>query len=145
MSGAAEELRALHEIERVKLSYFRLVDEKRWTEVRALFADGARIDAVSGEPGDPDEFVHSLTCLAPAAVKTVHMPAPPELKLTAPDRATGRWLTWFSTEVPGEDGKPEVAEGLRRYEDEYARGDDGVWRIVEMRISPAPSLRIEGR
>jgi len=137
----AARLAALEDIEaikRLKASYFRLVDAKRWPEVKSLFSPDAEIAATAGESGSVEGFVASLEALT-AGVTTFHAGHMPEIDLWSAGRARGRWAMTFHMQWEQE-GVVRGRQGYRLYEDEYTRSEsDGRWRISRMQITAIPA------
>ena len=125
------DLIAVEEISRLKYRYLRCLDLKRWDD----FADTLTVDATAdyGTPvyGEPLRMAGRAQIagfmrrkLGPEII-TVHQASQPEIDVDG-DAATGTWClqdTVIATE------HQVVIQGAAFYEDRYARGDDGVWRI----------------
>ncbi len=147
------DLAALEEIRRVKYRYLRCVDLKLWDEIADVFTPGATANYGTPAMGKPlnlagrDEIVAFLRKNLGPGITTVHFASQPEIDIDG-DTATGTWCfedTVIATEYR------VVIKGAAFYEDRYARGDDGRWRIshtgyvrtYEMTLSldDLPSLR----
>ncbi len=122
-------------IKRLKARYFRCIDTKDWTGLRAILIDDVDIDvqAVSGRRySGADAFVASVERTLGDAV-SVHHGHMPEIELVAPDEATGIWAMedelWFAPGSP-----VEYLHGYGHYHETYRRGADGLWRIAALRL-----------
>ena len=147
------DLAALEEIRRVKYRYLRCVDLKLWDEIGDVFTAGATVDygtRALGEPirlrGRAEIVVFLRKSLGPGIV-TVHFASQPEIDVDG-DTARGTWSfedTVIATEYR------VLIKGAAFYEDRYARGEDGGWRIshtgyvrtyeVMMSLDDVPSLK----
>jgi SnoaL-like domain len=147
------DLAALEEIRRVKYRYLRCVDLKLWDEIGEVFTADATVDYGTRALGKPiklagrDEIVAFLRDSLGPSIVTVHVASQPEIDIDG-DVATGIWSfkdTVIATEYR------VVIEGAAFYEDRYARGGDGRWRIshtgyvrtyeVMMSLDDVPSLK----
>jgi SnoaL-like protein len=122
---------ALEEIRRVKYRYLRCVDLKLWDEIADVFTPEATADYGTPSYGRPlklasrDEIVGFLRESLGPEIITLHAAGQPEIDIDG-DTATGTWRfedTVIATEYR------VVITGAAFYEDRYARGDDGRWRI----------------
>jgi ketosteroid isomerase-like protein len=118
-----ERLTALRAIEDVVGRYCILFDDQDWDALEGLWTDDAAF-VVDGEAfeGRPAVLDFLRTCL-PAGYRSKHLISPPVIDLAADDR-TARARTdvaWIAQNF-------EVAI-VARYDDAFACGDDGVWRI----------------
>jgi hypothetical protein len=147
------DLVALEEIRRVKYRYLRCVDLKLWDEIGETFTADATADYGTPALGKPlqlkgrDEIVTFLRDSLGPDIITVHFASQPEIDIDG-DTATGTWCfedTVIATEYR------VVIKGSAFYEDRYARGDDGRWRIAHtgyvrtyeatMSLDDLPSLK----
>jgi hypothetical protein len=147
------DLAALEEIRRVKYRYLRCVDLKLWDEITEVFTEDATVDYGTRALGKPiklagrDEIVAFLRDSLGPGIITVHFASQPEIDVDG-DAATGTWSfkdTVIATEFN------VLIEGAAFYEDRYARGTDGQWRIahtgyvrtyeVMMSLADVPSLK----
>ncbi len=147
------DLAALEEIRRVKYRYLRCVDLKLWDEIAEVFTADATVDYGTRALGEPiqltgrDEIVAFLRKSLGPGIVTVHFASQPEIDVHG-DTATGTWSfedTVIATEFR------TLIKGAAFYEDRYARGEDGRWRIshtgyvrtyeVMMSLDDAPSLK----
>ncbi len=126
------DLVALEEIRRVKYSYLRCVDLKRWEEMAEVFTADATADYGSPATGKPlkfgsrDEIITFLRDNLGPGIITLHAAGQPEIDIDA-DTATGRWR--FEDTVVVTEFRLLI-KGAAFYEDRYARGEDGRWRIA---------------
>jgi len=126
------DLVALEEIRRVKYRYLRCVDLKRWEEMAEVFTADATADYGSPATGKPlkfgsrDEIITFLRDNLGPGIITLHAAGQPEIDIDA-DTATGRWR--FEDTVVVTEFRLLI-KGAAFYEDRYARGEDGRWRIA---------------
>jgi hypothetical protein len=148
------DLAALEEIRRVKYRYLRCVDLKLWDEIAEVFTSDATADYGTPALGEPvrltgrDEIVAFLRDKLGPGIITVHFASQPEIDVEG-STASGTW-SFEDTVIATEYGV--VIKGAAFYQDRYARGEDGRWRIshtgyvrtYEMMLSLAdlPSLKI---
>jgi hypothetical protein len=147
------DLAALEEIRRVKYRYLRCVDLKLWDEIGDVFTPDATANYGTPAMGKPldlagrDEIVGFLRKNLGPGITTVHFASQPEIDIDG-STATGTWAfedTVIATEYR------VVIKGAAFYEDRYARGEDGRWRISHtgyvrtyestMSLDDLPSLR----
>ena len=147
------DLAALEEIRRLKYRYLRCVDLKRWDEIGGVFTADATVDYGTRALGEPiqlrgrEEIVAFLRKSLGPGIITVHFASQPEIDVDGAT-ATGTWSfedTVIATEYR------VVIKGAAFYEDRYARGEDGRWRIshtgyvrtyeVMMSLDDVPSLK----
>ncbi len=148
------DLAALEEIRRVKHRYLRCVDLKLWDEIAGVFTPDATADYGTPALGEPiritgrDGIVAFLRDKLGPGIVTVHFASQPEIDIEG-DTATGTWCfedTVIATEYR------VLIKGAAFYEDRYARGEDGRWRIshtgyvrtyeMMMSLDDVPSLKI---
>jgi hypothetical protein len=126
------DLAALEEIRRVKYRYLRCVDLKRWEEMAEVFTPDATADYGSPATGQPlkfssrDEIIAFLRDKLGPDIITLHAAGQPEIDIDG-STATGRWR--FEDTVIAT-GYRMLIKGAAFYEDRYARGQDGRWRIA---------------
>ena len=147
------DLAALEEIRRLKYRYLRCVDLKLWDEIADVFTPGATVDYGTLALGQPirltgrDEIVAFLRDQLGPGIITVHSATQPEIDVDG-DQASGTWSfedTVIATEYR------VLVKGAAFYQDRYARGGDGRWRIahtgyvrtyeVMMSLDDVPSLK----
>lgn len=121
--------RDLEAIKRCKYKYMRCVDQKLWSEIRDCFTE----DAVAAYSGGKytyegrDAIVAFLEkSMGADTFHSSHRVTQPEIDLTSPTSATG---TWALHDIIVETGWNLTIQGASFYEDEYAKGADGNWRI----------------
>ena len=148
------DLAALEEIRRLKYRYLRCVDLKRWDEIADVFTPGATVDYGTLALGQHirltgrDEIVAFLRDKLGPSIVTVHFASQPEIDIDGAE-ASGTWSfedTVIATEYR------VLIKGAAFYEDRYARGEDGRWRIshtgyvrtyeVMMSLDDVPSLKL---
>lgn len=126
------DLAELELIRRLKYRYLRCVDLKLWDEIAGVFTPDATADYGTPSAGRPlnlgsrDEIVAFLRRSLGPSIITLHSAGQPEIDIDA-DTATGVWRfedTVIATEYR------VVITGAAFYEDRYARGHDGQWRIA---------------
>jgi ketosteroid isomerase-like protein len=148
------DLVALEEIRRLKYRYLRCVDLKRWDEIAEVFTPDATADYGTPSAGRPlnlrgrDEIVTFLRDSLGNGIITLHSAGQPEIDVDG-DTATGTWR--FEDTVIATEFNVVIA-GAAFYEDRYARGEDGRWRIshtgyvriyeTSMSLADLPSLRL---
>lgn len=136
-----------HEIEALrglKARYFRFIDSKDWDALRELFTDDmtfyrdAEPTPTSTTPvtTSADDFVDRLRTWLATAV-TVHHGHMGELHLETETTARGIWAMFDWVDNPRFD---RAYQGYGHYHERYQKGDDGAWRIAELRLT---RLRIE--
>jgi SnoaL-like domain len=147
------DLAALEEIRLVKYRYLRCVDLKLWDQIAEVFTPDATVDYGTLALGQPiklsgrDEIIAFLRENLGPGIVTVHSASQPEIDIDG-DVATGTWSfedTVIATEFR------MLIKGAAFYEDRYARGEDGRWRIshtgyvrtyeVMMSLEDVPSLK----
>jgi hypothetical protein len=144
-------------LQELKARYFRYLDTKQWAAWRALFTDDmvfVNDDAPVPSVREPmtasgDDFVEMVSATLEHAV-TVHQGHMPEIQFTGDDAATGVWAMsdWVDSSAAG----GTSMQGFGHYHERYVRGEDGRWRIAELRLtrlrtdltSPTGRTRPEG-
>lgn len=134
-----DRLRQLEEIRHLRERYCRYVDAQRWDDLRSILAIDYRHYATNTVGATPslvaegaDAFIKRVTTLT-TGVTTVHACFMPEIVLRDDRHATGRWSM---TDVVSHPTDPRMRfAGHGHYDDDYVRGDDGVWRIAVARLS----------
>jgi hypothetical protein len=148
------DLAALEEIRQLKYRYLRCVDLKLWDDLPGTFTSDATADYGTPALGKPlqlegrEAIVTFLRDSLGPGIITTHFAGQPEITVDG-DTATGTWCfedTVIATEYH------VMIKGSAFYQDRYARGDDGQWRIAhtgyvrtyEMTLSldDVPSLKI---
>ena len=135
----SERLAAIEDIRALKARYFRGVDGKDATLLRAVFSDDAITDFRSEAPEllmqDPDRFVASTLAVLAGTV-TVHSAAMEEIEIISSDEARGRWT--MHDRIWVEDATRcalpfRELQGWGYYHETYRRTAAG-WRIATMRL-----------
>jgi hypothetical protein len=124
--GAA--LAEIDEIVRLKHAYFRLLDTKCFDELGRLLTEDASSAYASGElsqQGRAAIVAFLADSLGDRGIVTMHTGHHPEITLTSPTTATGRWYLEDRVLVPAHDFE---LHGTALYRDEY-RKESGHWRI----------------
>ncbi|WP_039823006.1 nuclear transport factor 2 family protein [Nocardia testacea] len=116
----------------LKARYFRLMDTKDWTGLRALFCDDVVID-LAGSGGEvitgADEFLTFLTARIGDAL-TIHHGHSPEIDVLTETTAQGIWA--LEDRLIWPDGTR--VHGFGHYHETYAKVD-GEWRIRTQRLT----------
>ncbi|HEX3955531.1 MAG TPA: nuclear transport factor 2 family protein [Trebonia sp.] len=148
------DLETLEEIRQVKYRYLRCVDQKRWDEIADVFTADATVDYGTQVYGKSlkitgrDEIVAFLRTKMGPDIISVHSAGQPEITVDG-DTAAGTWR--FEDLVISAEHRV-VVKGAAFYEDRYARGADGRWRISHtgyvrtyeamMSLDDLPSFRL---
>lgn len=119
----------LEAIKRLKYKYQRCLDTKQWAELRDCFTEDAKAAYSSGKFSfdSRDAILKFLQgAMGADSFHSSHFVSQPEIELIDEAHASGRWAlldhvidTSFEMTI----------RGAAFYEDEYRKGDDGVWRI----------------
>jgi hypothetical protein len=124
---------ALEEIRQVKHRYLRCVDLKLWDEIVNVFTEDAAASygtpAMGGKRIDlagRDAIVEFLRTNMGPAIISVHHASQPEITVHG-DTAEGTWC--FQDTIIATEYRIAI-HGAAFYEDRYARGADGRWRIA---------------
>jgi len=144
-------LEDIEAIKRLKYTYFRCLDQKRWEELRECFVEEATSaygDGVFAFTGREAIMTFLIDALARPTILTAHHGHHPEIDLTSPTTATGIW----ALEDTIIDVQNNVTiRGAAFYRDEYVKVQ-GRWKIkatgyertfeeIESRAD-TPSLRL---
>jgi hypothetical protein len=148
------DLETLEEIRQVKYRYLRCVDRKLWDEIGDVFTADATVDYGTQVFGKPlamtgrDEIVAFFRANMGPGIISVHSAGQPEITVDG-DTATGTWR--FEDLVIATEYRT-VIKGAAFYEDRYAHGADGRWRISHtgyvrtyeamMSLDDLPSFRL---
>jgi SnoaL-like domain len=127
-------------LQELKASYFRYLDTKQWDSWRELFTDDMVFYADSASvPTEPqpmttsgDDFVEMVSSTLADAV-TVHQGHMPELRFVDERTANGIWAMYDWVDRSGSGG--DSMQGFGHYHEHYVKGDDGKWRIKELRLT----------
>jgi ketosteroid isomerase-like protein len=126
------DLVTIEQIRQLKYRYLRYVDQKRWDEMADVFTADATVDYGTRALGEPlklagrDEILAFFRANLGPEIITVHAAGQPEITVDG-DTATGSWR--FEDTVIAAKHRV-VIKGAAFYEDRYARGADGRWRIA---------------
>jgi hypothetical protein len=127
------DLEALEEIRQAKHRYLRCVDLKLWDEIADTFTEDATASygtpALGGRKIDlagRDEIVAFLRGNMGPEIISVHHASQPEITVHG-DTAEGTWC--FQDTIIATEYRVAI-HGAAFYEDRYARGADGRWRIA---------------
>ena len=127
-------------LEELKASYFRYLDTKQWDSWRELFTDDMvfYVDSASvpteTQPmtTSGDDFVDMVSSTLVDAV-TVHQGHMPELRFVDERTANGIWAMYDWVDGSGSGG--DSMQGFGHYHEHYVKGNDGKWRIKELRLT----------
>jgi hypothetical protein len=136
------ELADLEQIRKLKARYLRFMDQRRWDEWIALFAEDATIRVTISDA----EF-----CLWRGKAEilagnsghntgnvSIHHAHTPDIDLIGEGRAIGHWQLQDTYLRPG-----RKDESFGYYEDEYAK-TDGVWKIFASNCHLYPAVAMPG-
>jgi hypothetical protein len=110
--------------------YCHAIDQHRWTDLRALFADDAQVDftAFGGPKGDPDMLVAFLQPVVEGLAGSYHSTASIMCDIDG-DRASVRLAAHVVMTAKRSDGSEQNNHIGLWYEDELARAAAG-WRFA---------------
>ncbi len=123
---------AIEEIRGLKARYVRCVDLKLWSELGELLTEDATADYGTRSRGAPERLdgrqavLDYLRGVLDNDIATSHLLGSHEIHVDG-DTATGTWSFQDKVLVPAHG---VIVEGAAYYEDRYARGADGTWRIA---------------
>lgn len=142
MRPTLDQLADIEAIRRLKARYFRLMDQKRWEEMRDVFTDDVEV-CTPDDTGDDTAVVGNVAFVdmlsrVLAHTTTVHHGHMSEITVDG-DTATGTWAMEDNLWWPPETGLGHMW-GTGWYEEIYRRGDDGEWRIARLHLR---RIRIE--
>jgi SnoaL-like domain len=148
------DLAALESIRQAKYRYLRCVDLKLWDELADTFTPDATADYGTPALGEPvrlsgrDAIVSFMRKSLGPGIITTHFASQPEITVHG-DTAEGTWC--FEDTVIATEYRVMI-KGAAFYEDRYARGSDGTWRIAHtgyvrtyettLSLDDLPSFRI---
>ena len=132
-----ERLEAIEEIRNLKARYFRLMDTKKWDELKAVFTRDMKVltpeGAVYAEGGDT--YADSLRSSLENAV-SCHQGLTGEIEVTDTDNASGIWA--MQDVIEWKDCHPRFGWksilGRGHYHETY-RKEDGAWRIATLTLT----------
>jgi hypothetical protein len=126
-------------LQELKAAYFRLLDTKQWAAWRGLFTDDMQFDIEmqAGEPAQRmtesgDDFVEMVSRQLEHSV-TVHQGHMPEHTFIDDRNARGIWAMFDWVDSSGSGGGS--MQGFGHYHENYLKGDDGRWRIKELKLT----------
>ncbi|HET6506983.1 MAG TPA: SDR family oxidoreductase [Baekduia sp.] len=130
-----ETLREIEALRRLKASYFRLVDTKRWEAWGELFTEDAVLDHRANRP---EPLVGRAEIVAQVSaglegVTTVHHGHMPEIDVLDATHAEGIWA--MEDLLVYDAGHPSGlarCHGYGHYHERYVKGADGRWRIAHL-------------
>ena len=124
-----EDLVELEQIKQLKYRYLRCLDLKRWDELAETFTEDAEASYGGGAypfSGRDDILAFLERAMGSEQVLSSHTCHHPEIELTSPTTATGRWALNDTVLLLDFD---LTVRGAAFYEDEYVKVDGG-WRIA---------------
>jgi bile-acid 7alpha-dehydratase len=119
----------IEQIHQLKYRYVRFIDQKRWDDLGALFAEDATASYGGGAvmlAGRPAIMEFLTGSMGDQSMLTSHKVHQPEITLTGPDTAEGVWAL-DDLVILGELGM--TVRGASFYDDRYTRVD-GRWLIA---------------
>jgi hypothetical protein len=132
---ALDELCAVEAIKRLKARYFRSMDTKDWATMRTVFTDDVHIELPDDDGSVHDGAEPFMVMLRDQldALTTVHHGHMPEIEVTSPTSATGRWAMEDLLRWP-EGGPMASLHGFGHYHETYRKvGDE--WRIATLTLT----------
>jgi uncharacterized protein (TIGR02246 family) len=140
-----QDLVDIEAIKQLKARYFRTLDTNDWAGFANVFAEDAAID-VTDDAGPEAGHVSGRSAIAAriekavGSARTVHHGHMPELKIEAPDRASGIWAMYDYVEFSSSTPEKRVGlHGFGHYHETYIKSE-GQWRIKTMKLT---RLRID--
>jgi acetyl esterase/lipase len=132
----ADALAATLQIHQLKARYFRLMDTKRWDEMRGVFTREATLtdEESNSRWSGRDGIIAGLAGVLAPPVRTFHHGHMPEIELLSDTVARGVWAMNDWVDTPA-----FTLDGWGHYHERYAF-EDGAWRIAELRLT---RLRVE--
>lgn len=130
-------LAAIEEIKALKARYFRFVDSKQWSALRALFLPEGTLHFVdrTDQPETADTAIARIAKILTPGVVSVHNGGIAEIEV-AGDTASAIWpmsdLIVFPVDRPNPFALARL-HGFGHYHDRYERRD-GIWRIAALRL-----------
>ncbi len=119
----------LEAIKRLKYKYQRCLDTKEWGELQECFTEDAKAAYSSGKFSfDGREAILKFLqgAMGADSFHSSHVVSHPEIDLVDENHATVRWCL---QDYVVDTSFDMTIRGAAFYEDEYRKGDDGVWRI----------------
>jgi len=139
------ELVAIEEIKQLKARYFRAVDAQDWAAFRAVFTDDAiyyrtdpsRVEASAVEEIAGGDRIIALVRERFQGAQSLHLGFMPIIEILSARTARGSWSMEDRVDWPD-----RALHGLGYYQETYAKGADGSWRIASFRLD---RVRVEVR
>ncbi|MBM4384320.1 MAG: alpha/beta hydrolase fold domain-containing protein [Deltaproteobacteria bacterium] len=133
----ADALGVIEQIHQLKARYFRLMDTKRWDEMRAVFAREATLtdEESNSRWSGRDGIVAGLAGVLAPPVRTFHHGHMPEIEVLSDTEARGVWAMNDWVDTPA-----FTLDGWGHYHERYVF-EDGAWRIAELRLTRLRVLR----
>lgn len=143
-------------IKQLKARYFRYLDEKRWRDWGTVFCANALLDITQDAANvkliGREKIVEVVSRALESAV-TVHHGHMPEIEITSANTARGVWAMEDFLDYSDEH-EPYRVRGRGHYHEEYAKEEDGMWRIKLLRLTrlwiqregtpPAAVVKVQG-
>jgi hypothetical protein len=130
LDGRIARLEAMNAVERLQKAYGYFVDESQWTRLSELFTEDATLE-IGGKGlflGRARVLEYMQTAFGPDGVKdnvlAQHMQFQPIVDISADGNTA--WVRSRAFVMSN------AGWGLPLYENEYAKGDDGIWRISRL-------------
>lgn len=128
----AEKMDQIHEIQKLKARYFRLMDQKKWTEWGEVFTNDATVKTTAfGLPviwiGKAQIVAQNRSALED--VLSVHHGHMPEIEITGPTTATGIWAMEDYLVFAG----ALELQGGGHYYETYVK-ESGKWKIKSLEL-----------
>jgi hypothetical protein len=132
-----EELADIEAIKKLKSRYLRFMDQRRWDEWIALFAEDAAIRVTISDEEyclwqGKKEILEGNSSLNTGNT-SIHHGHTPDIDLISEDRATGHWM--LHDTYLRDSGR---SESFGYYEDEYVK-IDGTWKVKQINCHLYPS------
>lgn len=116
-------------IKQLKYRYFRLLDQKQWQEMEALFVPECSVDYHDGRYAYPNRealMAFLQEALSSCDMVTLHQGHHPEIELVSDTEATGKW---YLHDIVYNFEHKVKREGNGFYQDRYVKVD-GEWRFA---------------
>jgi hypothetical protein len=138
IAARVQELSDLHELTNLKAHYCWLLDTRRTAEAAALFSEDGVWDGgeTFGRHEGREAVAATFAEIQARGLRfCLHGVLTPFLERRTPATAFGRWYLDMPATFAGEDGSDRAVWGAAWYEDDFVKGDDGVWRVQRMRLT----------
>lgn len=131
-------LEDVHAIGNLKSHYCYLLDVHRTEDAAALFTEDGVFDG--GETFGRHEGRAAVAAYfdniqSNGLCFALHGVLSPFIEVRTPTTAFGRWYLDMPSTFRSADGTERAVWGAGWYEDDFAKGADGVWRISRVRIT----------